>query len=106
LKNSLDWFTHDTGAHEHPKMIALLAQYGAAGYGNFWMLCEIIGASENSEININKKINRLALAGKLRMNSDELTEFIEFLADPEIRLINCSDGIITTDRTKSETGEN
>jgi hypothetical protein len=37
------YFEHHTDANEDPDMVYLLGQHGAAGYGVFWIIGEIIG---------------------------------------------------------------
>ena len=99
MKNTLPYFSHDNDSFSHPKMQALVAEYGMAGYGMFWVLNESIAQSEEVCLNISRKVNKLCLANKLLIKPAELDHFLGFLADPEIDLINYADGIITTDRT-------
>jgi hypothetical protein len=98
MKNDLPFFSHDNNARNHPKMKALIAEYGYEGYGRFWALNEKIAETSGAFINISKKINRLALANELNFDGNELDKFLEFLSDPEIDLINIKDNKITTDR--------
>jgi len=51
-------------------------------------------------LDISRRINRAAVAFELGMKEAEFMNFINFLADPEIDLINYKEGIITTDRTQ------
>jgi hypothetical protein len=104
LKDNLDYFTHDTDARNHPKIKALKAAYGKAGIADFWTLNEIIGSAPEGKLDISKKITLFAVASDLDMKSEELQDFISFLADPEIDLINFQAGIITTDRTQEDLG--
>jgi hypothetical protein len=99
MKDDLPFFPHDNNARNHPKMKALIAEYGYEGYGRFWALNEKIAETSGAFIDISKKINKLALAKELDFNGDELNKFLKFLSDPEIDLINIKDNIITTDRT-------
>jgi len=99
-KNDLPYFQHDNNSMEHAKMQALLTAYGFEGYGRFWALNEAIAASEDAKLRFSRRVNRLALAAKLRFTEEELDDFVKFLADPEVDLINLRDGIITTDRTQ------
>jgi hypothetical protein len=100
MKNDLPYFTHDNNARLHPKFQALLSQYGAAGYGQFWMLNEIISQAEDAKLDLSKKINRGAVARQLGMTFEELDSFLAFISDPEIDLANYKDFILTTDRTQ------
>ena len=98
MKNNLPYFSHDNNARNHPKMQALIAEYGYEGYGRFWALNERIAESDGAFFDISKKVNKLALAKELNLDSAGLDNFLSFLADPEIDLINFEKGIITTDR--------
>jgi hypothetical protein len=98
MKDNLPYFSHDNNAHRHPKMKALIAEYGYEGYGRFWALNERIAESPGAYIDISRKVNRLDLAQELGMSGPELDKFLDFLSDPEIDLINLEGGKITTDR--------
>lgn len=102
MKNNLLYFSHDNDARNHPKMKALRAQYGAAGYGRFWMLNEMISAAPEARLDMSRKINRLAVAQELGMNIEELEQFLAFLSDPEIDLVNIENDLLFTDRTQGE----
>jgi hypothetical protein len=98
MKNDLPYFSHDNNARRHPKMKALIAEFGYEGYGRFWALNEKIAETDGAKINISKKLNRLDLANELGLDGGGLDKFLKFLSDPEIDLINIKDGILTTDR--------
>lgn len=98
MKEDLPYFSHDNNASQHPKMKALIAEYGFEGYGRFWVLNEKIAQTDGAYIDISRKVYRLDLAKDLGFNSDELDGFLRFLSDPEIDLINIKDNKISTDR--------
>ena len=98
MKNNLPYFSHDNNARRHPKMKALIAEFGYEGYGRFWALNERIAESSGACIDISKKVNKLDLAQELGLNNDGLDTFLDFLSDPEIDLINLNDNKISTDR--------
>jgi hypothetical protein len=98
MKNDLPYFSHDNNARRHPKMKALVAEFGFEGYGRFWVLNEKIAETNGAKINISKKLNRLDLANELGLDGGGLDKFLKFLSDPEIDLINIKDGFLTTDR--------
>lgn len=102
MKNDLPYFTHDNNARNHPKMKALRAQYGPAGYGLFWILNEMISQAQDARLDLSKKINRTATAGELGMSLEQFDSFLAFLSDPEYDLVNYKDGILTTDRTQED----
>jgi len=98
MKDNLPFFSHDNNARRHPKMKALIAEYGFEGYGRFWALNERIAESSGAFIDISKKVNKLDLASELGLDGKGLDSFLAFLSDPEIDLINLEDNVITTDR--------
>jgi hypothetical protein len=98
MKDNLPYFSHDNNARRHPKMKALIAEFGYEGYGRFWALNERIAESSGAYIDISKKVNKLDLAQELGLNNDGLDRFLKFLSDPEIDLINIKNNKITTDR--------
>jgi hypothetical protein len=102
MKRDLPFFSHDNNARNHPKMRALIAQFGWAGYGQFWALNEMISQACEARLDLSKKINRAATAGELRMSPDQFDAFLAFLSDPEYDLVNLQDGILTTDRTQED----
>jgi hypothetical protein len=81
-------------------MKALIAQFGPAGYGRFWMLNEFISQAPEAMLDLSRKVIMLDVAGDLGFNLEELTEFLCFLSDPEIDLIHYENGIVWTDRTQ------
>jgi len=78
MKNDLPFFPHDNNARNHPKMKALIAEFGYEGYGKFWVLNECIAESSGEFIYISRKINKLSLAEELGFNGDEFNKFIKF----------------------------
>jgi hypothetical protein len=79
-------------------MKALITVFGYEGYGRFWALNEKIAETSGAFIDISRKVYKLALANELGFNGDELDNFLTFLSDPDIDLINIRDNKITTDR--------
>ena len=102
MKDNLPYFPHDNNARRHPKMKALIAEFGYEGYGRFWALNERIAELSGAYIDISKKVNKLDLANELGLNGNDLDKFLSFLSDHEIDLINIQDGKITTDRITNE----
>jgi len=98
MKDNLPFFSHDNNARNHPKMKALIAEFGYEGYGRFWAMNEKIAESAGAFIDISRKVYKLDLAKELGLDGDGLDKFLAFLSDPEIDLINLQNDIITTDR--------
>jgi hypothetical protein len=103
MRDDLPYFSHDNNAQDHPKMQALIAEYGFEGYGRFWALNERIAAASGAAIDISKKVNKMSLARSLGLNETGIDGFLGFLSDPEIDLVNIDEGgILTTDRTQED----
>ena len=98
MKDTLPYFSHDNNARRHPKMKALIVEFGYEGYGRFWALNERIAETSGAFIDISRKVNKLDLASELGLDSEGLDKFLTFLSDPEIDLININNDKITTDR--------
>jgi hypothetical protein len=102
MKEDLPYFSHDNNARNHPKMKALIAEFGYEGYGKFWALNEKIAEASGAVLDISKKVNKLDLAKELNFDSAGLDVFLKFLSDPEIDLVNVNNGKITTDRVTEQ----
>jgi hypothetical protein len=102
MKNDLPWFKHYNDARNHPKMKALRGRFGPTGYGHFWMFNEIISEAPDARLDLSRKINLLATAEELGLELPAFEEFLAFLSDPEIDLVNYSEGIVTTDQTQED----
>ncbi|MBL8968258.1 MAG: DUF4373 domain-containing protein [Spirochaetaceae bacterium] len=100
MKDDLPYFPHYNDARNHPKMRALRTRFGWAGYGQFWALNEMIADAPDARLDLSKKINLLAAAGELGFSMSDFVDFLAFLSDPEIDLVNYVDGIVTTDKTQ------
>ena len=98
MKNDLPYFSHYNTTHDMPKMQALMAEFGMAGYGRYWILCEKIAASPNATLDISNRAIKLAVARALELCADEFDDFINFLSDSDIELIKFENGIITTEQ--------
>jgi hypothetical protein len=103
MKNNLPYFTHDNDAYDHAKHRALRARFGWEGYGRFWALNELIAQAEGCQLDIQRPINRAKVADEMGLSDSDFTDFVAFLADPEVcGLVNMLDGILTTDRTQED----
>ncbi|MES2212835.1 MAG: Lin1244/Lin1753 domain-containing protein, partial [Pseudomonadota bacterium] len=64
-KNTL-WFPHDYNARADEKTAALISDHGAAGYGIYNIITEMLHESEDSMIEYSeKKLRRLATSCKI-----------------------------------------
>ena len=97
MKNDLPYFFHYHTTHNEPKIQALIAEFGMAGYGRYWILCEKIAASPDASLDISNRVIKLMIAKSLDLNSDDFEKFVDFLSADDIGLLDAKDGIITTD---------
>lgn len=74
MKDSF-YFPHDTNAREDPKISALIAEYGLAGYGLYWCLIEIMHA-QGGKIEKFPKLYE-GLAYQLRIPNEAVLQQIE-----------------------------
>lgn len=103
MKDNIDYFSHDTDAGEHPKIKALLAQFGFEGYGRFWRLNELIGRAPGCKLDLSRKLYFNSVADELRLSPDELKTFVTFLADKdECGLLQLVDNFLVTERTQED----
>ena len=49
------YFSHDANAHEDDKIVCLMSDFGAEGYGWWWILVEILFQKEGCRIDLSKK---------------------------------------------------
>jgi hypothetical protein len=99
VKNNVEYYQHDTDAHNHAKFKTLRARYGWEGEGRFWALNNMIGKAENCFLDLEKKYNLTAAASDLGMSVEELRAFVDFLAE-ECALVTVTDHGITTERVQ------
>lgn len=90
------WFRHDNNARNDEKIAALRAEFGAAGYGVFFMLLEIMHANGTGKIAYNLK----ALSYQMHESEDFVKEVID--ASVELRLISVENNVIWTERMLEE----
>lgn len=94
MKPDIIYFDHDANARRDPKIISLISDYGAEGYGKFWMLIEYLREQQGA-IELTKN-NYRAIAFELRCDSQEAENFINTLL--ELELLRNDDGFIFSDR--------
>ncbi len=94
MKPDIIYFDHDANARRDPKMISLISDFGADGYGKFWMLIEYLREQQGS-IELTKN-NYRAIAFELRCDTQEAENFINTLT--ELGLLRYDDGFIFSDR--------
>lgn len=99
MKKNLEYYQHKIDSHNHPKFKMLRLEYSWAGEGKFWALNNIIGASDECKLNLNKGYNRSMVAFDLNFTLEEFEQYLRYLAD-NCKLIHYKKGIVTTDTTQ------
>ena len=100
MKNYLVWYQHYVNAHTHWKFKMLRSGYGWEGEGKFWALNNLIGASDNAVLDLNKKAILASVADELDFKIDELKSFIDYLTN-DCELLIFVDNKITTEILRS-----
>lgn len=62
------YFSHDANAHDDPKCMLLIEELGMAGYGIFWLLCEVL----RSEPDLQYPLKLIPILAR-RFNTDTKT---------------------------------
>jgi DnaD/phage-associated family protein len=70
------YFSHDANARYDPKILAMRSVYGAAGYGWYWMIIEILREQPDFKLEINKYTWN-ALAMQMQSDADAIKKFVE-----------------------------
>ena len=70
------YFSHDYDPTGDPKIQAMIGEYGAAGYGLFWRIVEMLHAEENHQLP-KKEYLFLAIAKQMLTNAEQVVKFIE-----------------------------
>jgi len=79
------YFSHDANAHEDDKIIVLMSQHGAQGYGWWWLLVETLFNQEDNCLDMSKKTT-VPLLYRILWDCDieKIPEFIDSLVEIEL----------------------
>jgi len=72
-KQDVYWFKHDGNARRDIKILEMRAEYGAEGYGWWWMLVEMMREATDYRLKLSGKY----LSKELDANPDRLNKFIQ-----------------------------
>lgn len=95
MKSSF-YFQHDYNSHNDERVLMLRSEYGAEGYGVFWMIIETMAMSSKSQI------NRVAIGGLslgYGVAKDRLSSIIDYCLTIGL-LKESQDGAIFSDRLR------
>ncbi|MGB5896527.1 MAG: hypothetical protein WBG58_20310 [Ignavibacteriaceae bacterium] len=95
MKNNLTFYSHYVDAHNHWKFKLLRSLLGWEAEGRFWALNNMIAATDECILKINKKNIRACVISDLSMDEESFTNFLNVLSHDCELLINL-DGNITT----------
>jgi hypothetical protein len=70
------YFSHDANARNDLKVSAMISKYGMAGYGQYWIIIEVLRESANFEIE-QKQYTIDALAKQMQCTSDQVQSFLD-----------------------------
>lgn len=79
-KDNTFWFPHDYEPTSDPKMQALIGEYGAAGYGIFWRVSEMLHSDQNHRLPLKPYIF-LAIAKQMQANAEQVEAIVRFACD-------------------------
>lgn len=74
------YFAHDINAVNDFKIQAMMYEFGVAGYGMFWVICESIAAQKSCTLPLKESYIR-ALASKAMVGVDVMENFIDSCTD-------------------------
>lgn len=70
------YFSHDYNARNDPKILAMRSEYGAEGYGWYWMIIEILREQPEYKLEYNKYLC-ITLAMQLQCDKNALHGYVE-----------------------------
>jgi len=81
------YFSHDANAHEDEKIVVLMSEYGAQGYGWWWLIVETLFNQEGNYLDMSKK-TAIPLLHRVMWDceKEKVADFIDFLVEIELLL--------------------
>jgi len=71
-----EYFSHDYNTTLDPKIIALLSDYGAAGYGIYWRIVEMLHSENENKIPLKEYVYK-AIAKQMLTNVEQVSAIIK-----------------------------
>ena len=90
-KNNAEYFSHDAGMRDDPKIKALRKKFKSDGYSVWCMLLELLTASENFKYKWNE-LNIEIVAGDFDIDSARIKEIVDYMV--LLELVTIEDGFI------------
>ena len=91
------WFQHDVNAAYDMKLELVIDEFGMAGYGRWWRLCELLAAETGHKVEVGDERKAKIMARKLSTNVGDLLKYLRFLSDIEL-ICMPGDGFIWNER--------
>lgn len=92
------WFPHDYHSRDNEKIKELIDEYGSLGYGEYWIIAEMLHEDDTNRIELSERFYRVR-AKTARMSIDTYKVFIEDCAG-KFQLMIIQDGFLTMDRVE------
>jgi hypothetical protein len=70
------YFPHDSNARHDPKVIAMMAVYGAEGYGWYWIVVELLREQKDYKYPLSNKYAYNVIAKEMGVEVDRAIQFI------------------------------
>lgn len=78
----MKWMKHDCDANRSPKLEKLFMVHGAAGYGLYWLIVELIGDPiDKDNISFKLKHDTSILAHRCKLDESQVIEMIDWMID-------------------------
>ena len=71
------YFSHDANARNDPKICAMRQEFGAEGYGWYWVLVEMLREQEDYRLDYNEPFIWSAIAQQMQTNAEQARAFVE-----------------------------
>ena len=82
----VDYFRHNVNSRSDLSLSLVLDEFGAEGYGRYWLIIELLYIAEDQMIELSNLTKR-SFASSWKCNLEEVDEFIAYLVDVELMTI-------------------
>lgn len=74
------YFQHDYEPLSDPKLLALVGEFGASGYGIYWRIVEMLHSDEEHKLKHERYVT-IAIAKQMQTNVEQVEHVLEFALD-------------------------
>lgn len=93
-----NWFPHDIDSHSDLKTVAMVGEYGAAGYGLYWYVVELIHADPDVCLPF-KPYVFIGIAHEFKMEAEQVEKWVNDCID-KYELLTREGSFFTSNRAK------